>query len=440
MNKIDFDDESKFVTVGPVFILDSHVLRNEKGEVELSVDEQFLNDIANNNNRRIERTGDAPVLSIGHTSDDDNAPEESQPRVVGFASDFQLLPFFDTGKKGLACMFRVYKKDYDEGILDRYPRRSIELWINKRECDPISLLGPTCPERDLGPLIRYSRDNNSISYSFPNNIGVSMPVNQNVKLKYEAVEDKPEMKDAKEGETSSMKKLEAEVAQLRQMLEMLLQVIEGGDSDDQANMPSQDQMPPTDDKAPMMDQELPPQHDDLLGPVDQPAKDERKLHEGNPVKFSVEQSNTYIPSENTKKMSRTNDKSDDVVKLSRYETENAKLHKELNDLKLKYARTEAEKTLNKLLSEGYVIDDMNEEADILSRLSDTAKEKYIERIKKNYKRAPITNDEGPVKYARQQVGQVELTYDQALECADSVSRGLYKTLDDAAAKMFGKTK
>jgi len=432
VNKEDFDDESKFVTVGPVFILDPHILRNEKGEVELEVDEQYLADVAANNNRRIARTGDAAALVLGHTSDDPDASEELGPRVVGFCTDFKLLPFYDSGKQALSCLYRVYKQEYDDGILDRFPRRSVELYYQKREIDPVSLLAASCPERDLGILLKYSRDTNSISYSYLSS-EVLMPVKQDVKLKYEATEDKPEMKDAEKGETSPVKKLEAEVAQLRQMLEMLLSVIEGG-SEDQANMPSDQAAAPANDQAPMMNQELPPPHDDLLGP----AKDERKLHEGNPVKFSAEESNTYIPSENCKKMSRTNDKNDEVVKLSRYEAENAKLQKELNDLKLKYARTEAEKTLAKLTAEGYVIDDVNEEVDILSRLSDTAKEKYIERIKKNYKRAPITSDEGPVKYARQEIGNVELTYEEALQCADAVSRKKFATIEDAAKGIYGK--
>ncbi len=145
---------AEYVTRDSVFVLDPHQLRDKHGKVIVDVTEDMLNKIAQNQNARIKKTGDATPLVIGHTKDDGH--EHEQPELVGYATDWRLEKFFKTGKRALACTFHVFSKAVDK--VRKYPRRSVELWLDSLTIDPISLLGATTPERDLG-LLKLSKDN-----------------------------------------------------------------------------------------------------------------------------------------------------------------------------------------------------------------------------------------------------------------------------------------
>ena len=162
------------------FILDEHVLEEvvhgedgkplldangQKQKRKTHIDRDVLEQIATNNNRRIAETGDAAPVVVGHTKDD--KPEHTQPSIIGYCYDFGVEPFHNTGRLGLACTPIAENREAAE-LFRKYPRRSVELWLSRLEIDPISLLGATSPERDLG-LHRFSRTphngERSIKYS-----------------------------------------------------------------------------------------------------------------------------------------------------------------------------------------------------------------------------------------------------------------------------------
>lgn len=148
---LNFDDANKWVTVKNVPVLDEHSMTNEQGQEIAYVDRQALEEIAANNNRRVMETGDPAPLILGHTSDDPKAEEKP---VVGYAVNYRVAPF----KNGRHAIYVDYKIRRDRAnVVDEYPRRSVELWYNKKELDPIALLGGTTPERDLGVVIRHAR-------------------------------------------------------------------------------------------------------------------------------------------------------------------------------------------------------------------------------------------------------------------------------------------
>lgn len=149
--RFDFHDAAKWDIFPNIPVLDEHELLDDKGRPSGYVDASILGEIAENNNRRVHETGDPAPLIIGHTSDDPRAPERP---VVGYAINYRVAPF----KNGRAAIFVDYavRKKYSN-VIDDFPRRSVELWLNKRELDPIALLGGTTPERDLGVIVRNSR-------------------------------------------------------------------------------------------------------------------------------------------------------------------------------------------------------------------------------------------------------------------------------------------
>lgn len=104
--------------------------------------------IAQNNNRRVEETGDATPITIGHTKD--GLDENKQPKVVGFATNFRVHQLLNTNKQAIHADFHLMVDMLDE--IKNYQRRSVEYWPKRMEIDPIALLGATTPEQDLGLL------------------------------------------------------------------------------------------------------------------------------------------------------------------------------------------------------------------------------------------------------------------------------------------------
>jgi hypothetical protein len=142
-----------WLTKRAVPILDEHVLRDDEGQVITEVDEARLQEIAKKNNQRVAQTGDLTPIVIGHTKDD--TAEEQQPEIVGYACNFRVAPFRKTGRKALVADFKFMASK--KALVNKYPRRSVELWLSDWKIDPIALLGATTPERDLG-LLQLSRD------------------------------------------------------------------------------------------------------------------------------------------------------------------------------------------------------------------------------------------------------------------------------------------
>ena len=136
-----------------IAILDEHDLVDDKGDVVMSIDAKKLYQIAENNNRRVKETGDSTPIVIGHTKD--GASEDTQPEIVGWAENFTVKNLFNTGRKAIFVKAKFNASKINK--VKNFPRRSVELWLRKNLVDPISLLGATTPERDLG-VLKFSSD------------------------------------------------------------------------------------------------------------------------------------------------------------------------------------------------------------------------------------------------------------------------------------------
>ena len=148
-----------FVEVDNVYILDecevTRTIDNKK--VDYKIDTAKLSQICDINNKRIRETGDKVPLIIAHTDD------KGEKKVVGYAKNFRVTDFFQTGRKAIAATFEVMKDCVDE--VRKFPRRSVELLINSGKLDPIALLGGTTPERDLG-LLHFQGEGPKLKFSY----------------------------------------------------------------------------------------------------------------------------------------------------------------------------------------------------------------------------------------------------------------------------------
>ncbi len=153
----DFDNAEKWTTVPGIPVLDEHELTDDDGAVVGHVDRAMLEEIAANNNKRVHETNDPAPLIVGHTSDNPQAPERP---VVGYAVNYDVRPYKRDPQDGhwIYAIHADYKvRKNKEHVIEDFPRRSVELWLGRKELDPIALLGGTTPERDLGVIIRKSR-------------------------------------------------------------------------------------------------------------------------------------------------------------------------------------------------------------------------------------------------------------------------------------------
>ena len=141
-----------YLIVKDVPVLDEHMMTGDHENPEEWIGPDRLKEIAANNNNRVNGTGDATPIIIGHTKD--GLDERKQPPVVGYATNFVVHRLLNTQKDAIHADFHILKDKIEE--VKNYPRRSVELWPKRWEIDPIALLGATTPERDLG-LLQLSR-------------------------------------------------------------------------------------------------------------------------------------------------------------------------------------------------------------------------------------------------------------------------------------------
>ena len=131
----------------PVF--DEHT-----GDDGVVYDGRRLQCIADNNNRRIEDTGDWCPLVPGHTPDEAG---KEQPEIIGYAGPFKVAIIGNVDPRH--CIFADFRVHRDHAeTFRKNPRRSVELWPEEnpddRFFDPIAILGAETPKRPLG-MTRY---------------------------------------------------------------------------------------------------------------------------------------------------------------------------------------------------------------------------------------------------------------------------------------------
>lgn len=123
-----------------------------------------LQTIADLRNKKIEETGNDSLIIVGHTKPGLSEWEQAERcPTVGYADRYEVGTHERTGKATLYARLKYKptcevggKKLTAEQVIDRFPRRSAELWLDENDLDAISLLGPTTPALDLD-LLRMAR-------------------------------------------------------------------------------------------------------------------------------------------------------------------------------------------------------------------------------------------------------------------------------------------
>lgn len=130
--------------VGWKDVLDTCNFRDRKTGQEVKLDRDRLQRIADFRNRMVLERESVSHFCLGHTKDD--APEWEQPPVVGLASRWRVGQYAD-GTPNLESY--SWENPGQEGVFDKYPQRSAELWLDPDDVNPVALLGATTPRRNL---------------------------------------------------------------------------------------------------------------------------------------------------------------------------------------------------------------------------------------------------------------------------------------------------
>jgi len=361
----------KYLVLHNVPILDEHQLKDRSGNPVVDIDAAMLQRIAENNNRRVAETGDEVPIVVGHTRDDATEPE--QPEIVGYARDFVVKALFQTGRKALFA--RTWKILKDKvGLARKFPRRSVELWLKRLEIDPISLLGATTPERNLG-LLRFGRGDPSTHILSPTQ--EKPPVSN----------DKKEIVDAVLAaikETDVWKKME-------QML-------------DEGDAAAEPDMPPGDEPLEAADADVPPEEEGWPEePVDDdmPPKKDYAAPSGTNTHVGAFDYNCGPKKLRRGDVDRVRLQRDQArLRANHAEQKAAKLETAVRDLQRKFRRADREKDLVQLEAEGYLFD-RDEELQTVTDLNADQYSRYLDRIRVRYQRAPLGGLSGePLRHAR----------------------------------------
>jgi hypothetical protein len=356
---------AEYVTRDSVFVLDPHQLRDKHGKVIVDVTEDMLNKIAQNQNARIKKTGDATPLVIGHTKDDGH--EHEQPELVGYATDWRLEKFFKTGKRALACTFHVFSKAVDK--VRKYPRRSVELWLDSLTIDPISLLGATTPERDLG-LLKLSKDNTRSKLVATRDDTGELTVDPQTQQIVDAVLEAIKSTDVWQFMEKQMSEESGEQEG----------IAGAGDENPMAGAEGGEFNPEGD--AGVLDALGGGEGEMDAGGV--PGGEEEPLQmEAGGAAGMPGGGNTFAPGmigADKKKYSR--------IDFSRVMRENEEMKQTLSGLVAKYRKAEREKALIQLESEGYMFD-KGEELTLCEPLDDAQFKAHVQRVRARYQKAPV---------------------------------------------------
>ncbi len=161
MGSTAFDRD--YVTLHDVAIVDVHEAPGRQEPFD-NLDEGLLKRLVEINNRRMADTGDEIPIVAHHTVK--GAPHDEQPVIVGYAKDLYIAPFGELDPRPA-----IYARDWK--ILNEYvelarsrPRRSIEVWPDTLEIDPIALCGSDTPARHLGTL-KFARKGEKVEILAP---------------------------------------------------------------------------------------------------------------------------------------------------------------------------------------------------------------------------------------------------------------------------------
>lgn len=472
---LDVLPTDEYVVVPNVPLLDTHQTTDPKTGKRIDVDEEMLEEVTENCNRKMEETGDAVPFVIGHTKDGD-VDESKQPEIIGYYVKYRMGQLLNTDRQAIHGDLFLPKKNIP--IARKFPRRSVEFWLGRRDLDPVSALGASTPERSLGLLrlgridatpterpLKFSRaDNGELVYRYSIPVPISLPISPDESSlvskvkKYEADDKDDEKtpaddkkaaeKDAVASETKTSKSVEGKLDQLLQMFEAFMSMLtEGGDEQQDEETEDQDDKDGSKDKGDDEETEDDPKgkQQDLLGPVD---PESRRFHESGPVKFEYPSAtNTSVPSFNKESKTKMSRDTDEVLKYKKevdsLRAEQAKDKAVINDLVKKYKRKEAESLMTTLEAEGLVFGDKDlreKELNLMANLSDESLKEYVTRARKLYQRktpdATALND--VLQYSR--TPNTDSPLKNPAEVAKAVNEAVAKglTFDEYLKQTAGK--
>lgn len=396
---LPFPPDSEFITVEGVPILDEHIIKDKEGRTLARIDADRLKHIAKINNSRMEETGDFIPIIVGHTKGEvgEYVPEEEQPEIVGFMTRMKVGKFLNTTRKAILACCKFFKSKRDK--VNKHPRRSVELWLSDWKIDPLSLLGATSPERDLG-LLQLSSSGKKVLRRV-----ITSPIKFSKEVK------------SMDTEAIVQAVLKAfEQSDLGQFLVKLKDEVEGGgEGEGQEGEPAEGLGPEGPEEPPMPDAE---------------GEEGEDLGEEGPERYSSVASggNTYTNSFGAGKVSKKKNYSREAgqerVRMSRLEKAVHGLQTVNDDLRVRLQRAEREKDLLFIQSHEGLDFDINEELDWLSQLPDNQYEAHLTRIRKRYAKAPIgeTLDLQHTRIGSPIAGQSGRSKDQAMAVAALASK------------------
>lgn len=403
------DDE--YIVLHDVPILDEHAAPERQPPFD-RLNEQLLHEICERNNRRMEDTGDEIPIVASHTIK--GAPADEQPPIVGYAKNLYVGKFGNVNPR--ACIFardwKIQRKHAD--LARSRPRRSIEIWPNTLEIDPIALCGATTPSRHLGQL-HFAQEDKRITFQRDLDSGKENAMDE---------KDLIEKVLASLMETPIMKQFMAYMDQMN------------GAAAAPAAVGAEVQAPPA--TAPQgFQQETPP-----TVPVTTPTEEMPPAGAGIPPK---KEGYSTVEDEKVRKLREQRD--DEQVRYSQLEsqleaekTTRKELEVQMTAVQTQLRREKYERALTQLQAVGIQFD-RTEELDRLQHMSQEQFDSECERMKKHYKQVPIERrmqiseemrDGGElivasafskedarqaVKLSRELMQSENLSYDQAYEKA-----------------------
>lgn len=333
----ELDNPEKFVVIPNVAILDQ----------DEDFDEAFLRQTVERTNART-KDGDYIVLTIGHTTDEDE--EQNQPEPIGYSPGVKLGTLGDR----LAILADLYiaKDELDNAL--SFPRRSVELWHDDDGgfIDIVSLLRRT-PARNLG-LVTAKKDGHLTRYS--RHFNGALMINEEIKAELSTYAKFAEPQTATSGTTAtpppSLARFEKE---------------EDEDKDEDEDV----------------------KDDESMDDCETMEKDEDEDEEKDVNEYAAPSgTNTFVPGTVDSKERKRMAADQARIKLNRLSKELKKVKSERDHLLLKLRRSERERDLTQLEAEGFVFD-RAEELAYVETLNDKTYEGHLNRIRSRYRRSPV---------------------------------------------------
>ncbi len=294
---------------------------------EVSVDRAFIEEVAKNNNDRVADTGDMVPLIVGHTSEEPDADEKP---VIGFAKNFRVGKIGNLKPRFALLADFLFRSEDDHETARRFPRRSVEIWSKSKLIDPIALLGGTRPHFDLGLLGKSTSD-------------------EKIRLQFQLPSE-----DIAENHMPSVADLS-----LEELQQFIVETVAG--------MKTEEEKPA----------------DDQLS-EEEAAKEQEEESSDEGVEEEKEQEQLQASEQDKIRLQRDQAR-DELAKL---QAERDADKQKLDDLLMRFKKTDREKDLVQLRHRGFSFD-ITEELDYCLRMSDEQYSKHLEMIEKRYQKAPV---------------------------------------------------